>query len=213
MSRRLRPLRSNRACRKGIYGTYTKGEMHVRPKATTGNQNIPRRFCTSYGTSKNHIYIKTCFINSTIIFYQFGSILITQTHILYSEFRTHQEEAIFQPLLADNFDDTELEAMNKTVTEQHAIYKEKIKSEKSLKAVKRKLSDEVFDAEDDFGLDSALRFKKSYCQEVNERLNKKVNEKEDSELLPSSDLTFQEILTADKTKAAKLSRYGETLSW
>ena len=98
--------------------------------------------------------------------------------------------------------------MNKTVTEQHAIYKEKIKSEKSLKAVKRKLSDEVFDTEDDFGLDSALRFKKSYCQEVNERLNKKVNEKDESELLPSSEFTFQEILTADKTKAAKLSRYG-----
>ena len=142
----------------------------------------------------------------TVIFYQFWSILITQTHISFSKFRKLQEEAIFQPLLADNFDDTELEAMNKTVTEQHAIYKEKIKSEKSLKAVKRKLSDEVFDAEDDFGLDSQLRFKKSYCQEVNERLSKKVNEKEDSELLPSQ-FTIQEILTADKTKAATLSRY------
>ena len=130
---------------------------------------------------------------------------ITQTHI-FSCFWTLQEEAIFQPLLADNFDDTELEAMNKTVTEQHAIYKEKIKSEKSLKAVKRKLSDEIFDAEDDFGLDSALRFKKSYCQEVNERLSKKAIEKEDSELLPSQ-FTIQEILTADKTKTATLSRY------
>ena len=96
--------------------------------------------------------------------------------------------------------------MNKTVTEQHAIYKEKIKSEKSLKAVKRKLSDEVFDAEDDFGLDSALRFKKSYCQEVNERLSKKAIEKEDSELLPSQ-FTIQQILTSDKTKNATLSRY------
>jgi len=106
-----------------------------------------------------------------------------------------QEEATFQPLLAEHFDDTELEAMNKTVTEQHAIYKEKIKSEKSLKAVKRKLSDEVF-KQDDFGLDT-LRFKKSYCQEVKER---KETKKEDRPVLEviKSEVSIQEILTKDK---------------
>lgn len=106
-----------------------------------------------------------------------------------------QEEATFQPLLAEHFDDTELEAMNKTVTEQHAIYKEKIKTEKSLKAVKRKLSDEVF-KQDDFGLDT-LRFKKSYCQEVKER---KETNKEDQAVLEviKSEVSIQDILTKDK---------------
>lgn len=106
-----------------------------------------------------------------------------------------QEEATFQPLLAEHFDDTELEAMNKTVTEQHAIYKEKIKTEKSLKAVKRKLSDEVF-KQDDFGLDT-LRFKKSYCQEVKER---KETKKEDQAVLEviKSEVSIQDILTKDK---------------
>jgi len=55
--------------------------------------------------------------------------------------------------------------MNEKVLEQHNLFREKVRSEKSLlKAVKRKMSDEVF-TEDDFGFDlEDLRFKKSYCQ-------------------------------------------------
>ena len=95
--------------------------------------------------------------------------------------------------------------MNKAVTEQHAIYREKVKSEKSLKAVKRKLSDEVFDAGDDFGLDDALRFKRSYCQEVNERKRKKSKDTTPELELTQPEVTLQEILTKDKTIIASLS--------
>ena len=107
-------------------------------------------------------------------------------------------------MLAEHFDDTELEAMNKTVTEQHAIYKEKIKTEKSLKAVKRKLSDEVF-KQDDFGLDT-LRFKKSYCQEVKER---KETKKEDQAVLEviKSEVSIQDILTKDKATISQCEGY------
>ena len=108
-------------------------------------------------------------------------------------------------MLAEHFDDTELEAMNKTVTEQHAIYKEKIKTEKSLKAVKRKLSDEIF-KQDDFGLDS-LRFKKSYCQEVKERKDK---DQSVSEVI-KSEASISEILTKDKATISQSERYFASL--
>ena len=42
-----------------------------------------------------------------------------------------QEEAIFQPLLTANFDVTELTEMNDNVIKQHALFREKVKSEKS----------------------------------------------------------------------------------
>ena len=107
-------------------------------------------------------------------------------------------------MLAENFDDTELEAMNKTVTEQHAIYREKVKSEKSLKAVKRKLSDEIF-KQDDFGLDS-LRFKKSYCQEVKERKETTIQDQTVSEVV-TSEKSLQDILTKDKATISQNERY------
>ena len=94
--------------------------------------------------------------------------------------------------------------MNKTVTEQHAIYKEKIKTEKSLKAVKRKLSDEVF-KQDDFGLDT-LRFKKSYCQEVKERKDTKKEDKPVLEVI-KSEVSIQDILTKDKATISQSERY------
>ena len=118
-----------------------------------------------------------------------------------------QEEAVFQPLLAENFDDTELEAMNKAVTEQHAFYREKVKTEKSLKAVKRKLSEEVFETGDDFGLDSSLRFKKSYCQEVNERLRKKKKEEPDADIkIIPPDVAARAIPSKDESIFSKISR-------
>ena len=80
-----------------------------------------------------------------------------------------QEEAIFGPLLKENFERKELEDMNEAVLKQHLFFREKVRSEKTLgKAVKRKRSGEVFD-DLDFSLDD-LRFKKSYCQEVNDHL-------------------------------------------
>ena len=109
---------------------------------------------------------------------------------------------MFQPLLAENFDDTELEAMNKTVIQQHALYREKVKSEKSLKAVKRKLSDEVFEAGEDFGLDSSLRFRKSYCQEVSDHLSKKKKEDKDEETI----ITPAVVAAKDKTSHLLIPR-------
>ncbi len=55
--------------------------------------------------------------------------------------------------------------MNEKVLEQHNLFREKVRSEKSLhKAVKRKQSEDVFQG-DDLGFDlDDLRFKKSYCQ-------------------------------------------------
>ena len=95
--------------------------------------------------------------------------------------------------------------MNKTVTEQHAIYREKVKSEKSLKAVKRKLSDEIF-KQDDFGLDS-LRFKKSYCQEVKERSNETSgNDKSESEKIEPESVSLFEALTKDKATISQTER-------
>ena len=95
--------------------------------------------------------------------------------------------------------------MNKTVTDAHAIYREKVKSEKSLKAVKRKLSDEVFEAGEDFGLDSALRFKKSYCQEVSDRLRKKKKEGTDIDTI-QLDTTTNEPSTKEQTTFSQIGR-------
>ena len=94
--------------------------------------------------------------------------------------------------------------MNKTVTEAHAVYREKVKSEKSLKAVKRKLSDEVF-KQSDFGLDDALRFKKSYCQEVNERAQQKKKDETEPEVV-ESDSTIQDISPKNISAISHISR-------
>jgi len=91
------------------------------------------------------------------------------------EFLPHmdEEESIFQPLLVENFDSSELKDMKEIVQKQHSLFRERVKSEKSLKALKRKRSVLLADKskELDFSLED-LRFKKSYCQEVNDFLKK-----------------------------------------
>ena len=57
-------------------------------------------------------------------------------------------------------------AMNEVVLKQHSLFREKVKTEKSLTAIKRKREDDVFD-EFQFSIQD-LRFRKSYCQEVEE---------------------------------------------
>ena len=94
--------------------------------------------------------------------------------------------------------------MNKSVTEAHAVYREKVKSEKSLKAVKRKLSDEVF-KQSDFGLDNALRFKKSYCQEVKQRAQIKQKDETEPEVV-ESDSTIQDISTKNISAISHIAR-------
>ena len=89
------------------------------------------------------------------------------------EFLHHmeEEEAKFQPLLEENFNSKELKDMKEVVKRQHSLFRERVKSEKSLKALKRKRSDDK-SHELDFSLED-LRFKKSYCQEVSDFLKKK----------------------------------------
>ena len=90
------------------------------------------------------------------------------------EFLHHmeEEEAKFQPLLEENFNSKELKDMKEVVERQHSLFRERVKSEKSLKALKRKRSDIDKSQELDFSLED-LRFKKSYCQEVSDFLKKK----------------------------------------
>ena len=103
--------------------------------------------------------------------YKYGRQLQQAIRSFLTDFLQHmkQEEAVFGPLLKENFERKELEDMNETVLKQHSFFREKVRSEKTLvKAVKRKRSGEVFD-DLDFALDD-LRFKKSYCQEVNDHM-------------------------------------------
>ncbi len=78
---------------------------------------------------------------------------------------------VFQPLLDENFEAKELADMNEMVLKQHTLFREKVKSEKSLQAMKRKRPDDIFDKTVDVDI-SDLRFRKSYCQEVNDHLKK-----------------------------------------
>jgi len=94
------------------------------------------------------------------------------------EFLHHmdEEESIFQPLLVENFNSKELKDMKEVVQRQHSFFREKVKSEKSLKALKRKRSDagdkpSQQEQQLDFSLED-LRFGKSYCQEVSDFLKK-----------------------------------------
>ena len=92
------------------------------------------------------------------------------------EFLHHmdEEESIFQPLLVENFNSKELKDMKEVVQRQHSFFREKVKSEKSLKALKRKRSDAGGKPQQeqlDFSLED-LRFRKSYCQEVSDFLKK-----------------------------------------
>lgn len=86
-----------------------------------------------------------------------------------SEFLHHmeEEEAVFQPLLQENFEAKELADMNEMVLRQHSLFREKVKLEKRLKAIKRKRDDPVFD-EFEASLED-LRFRKTYCEEVEEK--------------------------------------------
>lgn len=119
----------------------------------------------------------------------FGRQLKTAIHEFLKEFLHHMEEEeevtrraqfsgisnfcmnffphqVFQPLLNENFEAKELADMNEVVLKQHTLFREKVQSEKCLKAIKRKRHDDVFD-EFEFSIDD-LRFRKSYCQEVEE---------------------------------------------
>lgn len=100
---------------------------------------------------------------------KFGRRLQKAIKSFLSEFLHHmaEEEAIFQPLLDENFDSKELKDMKETVEKQHTFFREKVKTEKSLKALKRKRPGNDKSGELGFTLED-LRFKKTYCQEVNE---------------------------------------------
>ena len=132
------------------------------------------------------------------------------------EFLEHmqEEESIFQPLLNENFDSNELKQMKQVVDCQHSIYREKVKSEKSLKALKRKRPTDKSN-ELDFSIED-LRFKKSYCQEVNDFLtNKKTPQsprpKNDdatndcSEVLSKKSKIISEETTETSAKKSKIS--------
>ena len=102
---------------------------------------------------------------------KFGQTLQRRIRAFLEDFVRHmeEEEAIFQPLLDQNFEPQELKQMNEKVIEQHKFYREKIK-EKKLKAVKRKLDDEPGPSNRLDLTFEALGVKKSYCQEVSEQL-------------------------------------------
>jgi len=113
----------------------------------------------------------------------YGRKLQKKIRCFLEDFVTHmeQEEAVFQPLLDQNFEPQELEQMNQKVIEQHNFYREKIK-EKKLKAVKRKIDQEPRPSNIlDLTFDE-LRVKKSYCQEVSDHVkgnNQAVNDEDE----------------------------------
>ena len=80
--------------------------------------------------------------------------------------------------------------MKEVVERQHSMFREKVKSEKSLKALKRKrpTGEKSGNNELELSMDD-LRFRKSYCQEVNDFLKNNKEEDEDdkkSPIVPSS---------------------------
>lgn len=89
-----------------------------------------------------------------------------------------------------DFDTNELKQMKEVVERQHSMFREKVKSEKSLKALKRKrpTGEKSGNNELELSMDD-LRFRKSYCQEVNDFLKNNKEEDEDdkkSPIVPSS---------------------------
>lgn len=107
-----------------------------------------------------------------------GHLLQDAIRIFLDEFVAHmdEEEKIFTPLLSENFETKELTAMSEMVMKQHLLFRAKVKSEKSLKAVKRKRSTEDYDDvlgivksanEFEFSLEQ-IKFRKTYCEEVDE---------------------------------------------
>ncbi len=128
---------------------------------------------------------------------KFGRRLQKAIRSFLQEFVTHmeEEESVFQPLLVENFDSKELKDMKEIVQKQHSLFREKVKTEKSLKALplKRKRVEE----KEDLGLDfDDLRFKKSYCQEVNEFFKNKGGESSKS----TKEKDLEEAVVAKKSK-------------
>ena len=108
-----------------------------------------------------------------------GHLLQDAVRIFLDEFVAHmdEEEKIFTPLLTENFETKELADMSEMVMKQHSLFRAKVKSEKSLKAVKRKRSTEDYDdvlgivksaSEFEFSLEQ-IKFRKTYCEEVDEK--------------------------------------------
>ena len=108
-----------------------------------------------------------------------GHLLQHAVRIFLDEFVAHmdEEEKIFTPLLTENFETKELADMSEMVMKQHSLFRAKVKSEKSLKAVKRKRSTEDYDdvlgivksaSEFEFSLEQ-IKFRKTYCEEVDEK--------------------------------------------
>ena len=75
--------------------------------------------------------------------------------------------------------------MKEVVERQHSMFREKVKSEKSLKALKRKrpTGEKSGNNELELSMDD-LRFRKSYCQEVNDFLKNNKEEDEDDKKSP-----------------------------
>ena len=107
-----------------------------------------------------------------------GHLLQDAIRIFLDEFVPHmdEEEKIFTPLLTENFETKELADMSEMVMKQHSLFRAKVKSEKSLKAVKRKRSTDDYDDvlgivqsanEFEFSLEQ-IKFRKTYCEEVDE---------------------------------------------
>ena len=140
---------------------------------------------------------------------KYGRRLQKAIKIFLHDFTHHmeEEEAIFQPLLVENFDSKELKDMKEIVQKQHSLFRERVKSEKSLKALKRKRPQEVDKSADlDFNLED-LRFKKSYCQEVNDFMRKKGHEDDDASSPSSSDTkAIDEFFDHDSVVASKKSK-------
>ena len=122
------------------------------------------------------------------------------------------EESIFQPLLDENFDSNELKQMKEVVERQHSMFREKVKTEKSLKALKRKRTDKSNEL--DFSLED-LRFRKSYCQEVNDFLKGKqsqISPNDDEVIAKKSKISTGEVsVNEDKTDAASANVQKQTL--
>ena len=109
-----------------------------------------------------------------------GHLLQEAIRIFLDEFIAHmdEEEKIFTPLLTENFEAKELADMSEMVMKQHSLFRAKVKSEKSLKAVKRKRSTDEDDYDDVLGIVKSanefefsleqIKFRKTYCEEVDE---------------------------------------------
>eukprot|EP00094_Tigriopus_californicus_P002281 TCALIF_02202-PA protein Name:"Similar to Fbxl5 F-box/LRR-repeat protein 5 (Mus musculus)" AED:0.08 eAED:0.08 QI:0/0/0/1/1/1/3/0/526 len=118
---------------------------------------------------------------------KFGKELQKSIQEFLDEFVHHmeEEEAVFQPLLSENFEPRELVDMNEMVLKQHTLFRQKVKTEKSLsKAIKRKREEDVYDQ---FGASlEELRFRKTYCQEVDDFYQTEIPCSSSSNVPPSS---------------------------